>query len=185
MTTQEVRESHSSSDLYMPFTLSALFDTLMEIFGRKPERESDRVGPEPELSQKSAGIRGARVLLVEDNLINQQVAVELLQDFRWQLRDVVVEIRSLLEQDKREEMRFLAHNIKGASANLGATDLRKSAARLEEAIKVGTRSEIEARLVKFEADRGIVLETIRGFVQADPPVAFEGREQVEPGKDSR
>jgi HPt (histidine-containing phosphotransfer) domain-containing protein len=137
------------------------------------------------LSQKSAGIRGARVLLVEDNLINQQVAVELLQDFRWQLRDVVVEIRSLLEQDKREEMRFLAHNIKGASANLGATDLRKSAARLEEAIKVGTRSEIEARLVKFEADRGIVLETIRGFVQADPPVAFEGREQVEPGKDSR
>ncbi len=334
--------------LYAPFTPAVLFDTVMDSFGRKPERESVQDGPESELSQKLAGIRGARVLLVEDNLINQQVAVELLdqsglrvtvaangreairavnesefdlvlmdihmpvmdgleatkklrqderfnnlpiismsaqaserdrdeevqagmndsipkpvdpeklfavlvrwieprdrerdtliigeesdlirieeekmeeevlreempaqeedwpdqlpgldlvdglervldnrelykellQDFRGQLKDVVLEIRSLLERDEREEMRFLVHNIKGVAANLGATDLHKSAARLEEAVKVGTRSEIEARLIKFETDRGIVFETISGLKQGVQSEAVERGERLESG----
>jgi len=63
--------------LLKPVTPSTLFDTLVEIFGS--------IGHEPELSpllrvqETSHDASGTRILLVEDNELNQQVASELLQ----------------------------------------------------------------------------------------------------------
>jgi polar amino acid transport system substrate-binding protein len=64
--------------LLKPVNPSMLFDTIMQAFGREGARKL-----QPARRQKKAGedlqqIRGAHVLLVEDNEINQQVAREIL-----------------------------------------------------------------------------------------------------------
>src|SRR6185369_4357869 len=64
--------------LVKPVSASLLFDTTMGVLGRTQERAPDQ----PALPGESrvAALKGARILLVEDNDINQQVARELLQD---------------------------------------------------------------------------------------------------------
>jgi signal transduction histidine kinase/CheY-like chemotaxis protein len=64
--------------LIKPVNPSVMFNTIMEVFGkevaRAPRVQADRQ-PADDALQK---IEGARVLLVEDNEINQQVAMEIL-----------------------------------------------------------------------------------------------------------
>ena len=67
--------------LHMPVAPSRLFDALMELLAGNLQRlgaQADtRVGVTP-LALRS--VRGARILLAEDNPLNQQVASELLRD---------------------------------------------------------------------------------------------------------
>ncbi|GAB7078423.1 transporter substrate-binding domain-containing protein [Megalodesulfovibrio paquesii] len=83
----QAEQAHVDAFLIKPVKPSLLFDTIMEVFGRTPEGEpAARSGASP-LAQvkdmdgldKLATIRGARVLLAEDNEINQQIAVEMLE----------------------------------------------------------------------------------------------------------
>jgi two-component system sensor histidine kinase/response regulator len=63
--------------LLKPFTPSTLFDTLVELFGVvDPENEPSSA---PAVVGTSHDATGVRVLLVEDNEVNQQVATELLE----------------------------------------------------------------------------------------------------------
>ena len=66
--------------LSKPTNPSLLFDVIMEVFGKldgkiKPSRRYESTFDQVTLQ----GICGARILLVEDNKINQQVATELLE----------------------------------------------------------------------------------------------------------
>ncbi len=64
--------------LIKPVNASVLFNTIMDVFGKELEKR-------PEDAGKAAGasgleqIAGSRILLVEDNEINQQVAQEILE----------------------------------------------------------------------------------------------------------
>jgi signal transduction histidine kinase/CheY-like chemotaxis protein len=63
--------------LIKPVTPSMLFDSAIEVLGAGQESVRDlQAGPAPELSR----LRDARVLLVEDNELNQEVALALLED---------------------------------------------------------------------------------------------------------
>jgi two-component system sensor histidine kinase/response regulator len=65
--------------LIKPVNPSILFDAAMRVLGAEAEAVAeDSVAALP--SQSLAAIKGARVLLVEDNDFNQQVATELLAD---------------------------------------------------------------------------------------------------------
>ncbi|MBW2486559.1 MAG: response regulator, partial [Deltaproteobacteria bacterium] len=65
--------------LLKPITPSILFDTIMQAFGEAAP-EVSRVAKSKEQEARAwENIQGARVLLVEDNEINQQVAMEILQ----------------------------------------------------------------------------------------------------------
>ncbi len=65
--------------LLKPINPSILFDTIMQAFGEAVP-EVSRVAQRKEQEAKAwENIQGARVLLVEDNEINQQVAMEILQ----------------------------------------------------------------------------------------------------------
>ncbi|MDK2957688.1 MAG: two-component system, sensor histidine kinase and response regulator [Desulfovibrionales bacterium] len=61
-----------------PFNRSLLFDTIMDIFGGE-ENRARRAERAKKLSGVPANVSGARVLLAEDNEINQQVAREILE----------------------------------------------------------------------------------------------------------
>ena len=65
--------------LIKPVSPSMLFDTIMDVFGRRIQVLSNH-GEEREAKPEGfEGIRGARILLTEDNDINQQVAGETLE----------------------------------------------------------------------------------------------------------
>ncbi len=65
--------------LLKPLNPSILFDAIMEAFGRKGEEKPGAVRIETRLEKGLEAIQGAKILLVEDNVINQQVARELLE----------------------------------------------------------------------------------------------------------
>ncbi|WP_164886820.1 PAS domain-containing hybrid sensor histidine kinase/response regulator [Piscinibacter defluvii] len=75
---RQVREQHINAVLLKPITLSALGDALSTVLQRHGPRTSGQsIGKaEAKLRQLHAG---RRVLLVEDNPINQEVALELLR----------------------------------------------------------------------------------------------------------
>ncbi len=71
--------------LLKPVTPSTLFDTLLQVFGehlhtRVPQRSGEEA--ESDLHER---FRGRRVLLVEDNAINQEIARELLESVGLQV----------------------------------------------------------------------------------------------------
>jgi signal transduction histidine kinase/DNA-binding response OmpR family regulator/HPt (histidine-containing phosphotransfer) domain-containing protein/CHASE3 domain sensor protein len=77
---EEVREEAErlrlDGFLVKPVTKSMIVDTLVNLFG-DPRHEASGVSVAAE--EQTGRMRGARVLLVEDNEINQQIAVELLE----------------------------------------------------------------------------------------------------------
>ena len=65
--------------LVKPVSRSLLFDSILEAFGQVELTYSHTDTEGLEETEGLARIRGARILLVEDNLLNQQVAEELLK----------------------------------------------------------------------------------------------------------
>jgi signal transduction histidine kinase/CheY-like chemotaxis protein len=65
--------------LLKPVTQSLLFDVIVEAFGHEIESKQKRDRFESLIPEGFDVVRGARILLVEDNEINQQVATELLE----------------------------------------------------------------------------------------------------------
>ena len=63
--------------LIKPVSASVMFDTLMQVLGEGQGADAD---PRMGAAQACPALQGARVLLVEDNELNQQVARELLQE---------------------------------------------------------------------------------------------------------
>ncbi|MGV2293382.1 response regulator [Trinickia sp. YCB016] len=77
------READLMDVLVKPINASALFDTLMRLFGRWPPvegRGAEQSGSVEVADLDLNRIQGARVLLAEDNELNVQVASELLAD---------------------------------------------------------------------------------------------------------
>ncbi|MBF0421991.1 MAG: response regulator [Magnetococcales bacterium] len=68
-----------------PVTPSLVLDTIMTALGREDDRIHVRHQPAARDADAIKGILGARVLLVEDNSINQQLAVELLEEHGLQV----------------------------------------------------------------------------------------------------
>jgi len=66
--------------LIKPVNASVLLDTLMQPLEHSTQAQRRIATPAPAAHELPLAIRGARVLLVEDNELNQMVAVELLQD---------------------------------------------------------------------------------------------------------
>ena len=67
--------------LVKPVSASLLFDTMMRVIGQDPTAtRAVEALPDTTFFDALKDLRGARILLVEDNELNQQVAVELLQE---------------------------------------------------------------------------------------------------------
>ncbi|MFQ5344758.1 MAG: response regulator [Mariprofundus sp.] len=73
---EQVVEEHFDGYLVKPVTPSMLFDSIMMALGNEGEEHIDPQQTELTVDER---VRGAHLLLVEDNEINQQVACELLE----------------------------------------------------------------------------------------------------------
>ena len=73
---------HIDQFLSKPVSPSHLFDAVMAAFGQETDRKRSSYDSNQIDSETLRPIQGARMLLVEDNEINQQVASELLQQAR-------------------------------------------------------------------------------------------------------
>jgi CheY-like chemotaxis protein/HPt (histidine-containing phosphotransfer) domain-containing protein len=73
-------EANLDGFLLKPINRSTLFDSVMSAFGRAGVSDRGGVIGETTKSGPDLTLRGARVLVVEDNEINQQIALELLED---------------------------------------------------------------------------------------------------------
>ena len=73
-----VQEAGLDGLLVKPVSASSLFDTIMQVFGKAAATRRLGSGRDRE-SDLVKSIRGARLLLAEDNEINQQVALEILE----------------------------------------------------------------------------------------------------------
>ena len=85
----QARQAGLEDILIKPVTASILFDTAMRVLGVALEEKTVEAVEYFDLEEKLAGINGASVLLVEDNQLNQEVAVGLLAE-----ANVKVEIAS-------------------------------------------------------------------------------------------
>ena len=65
--------------LIKPVSQSMLFDAVMHVFGQDVERGRGVETGRDAMDDELGGIRGARILLAEDNEINQEVAREILE----------------------------------------------------------------------------------------------------------
>jgi two-component system sensor histidine kinase/response regulator len=72
---EEAERLHIDGFLLKPVTMSMLVDTLVSLFAADAE---DRAVPTRLEDLDAGGLDGLRILLVEDNEINQQIATELL-----------------------------------------------------------------------------------------------------------
>jgi signal transduction histidine kinase/CheY-like chemotaxis protein len=88
-----------SSTLSKPVTPSTLLDSCMEALGRPRPRHSRGARREEALNSQLAGLAGARILLVEDNVFNQELAQDLLSRADLEVR---------VAADGREALRMLS-----------------------------------------------------------------------------
>ena len=144
---QEADEVGIAHILMKPVSPSELLDTILVALGRK-SRAQEREH-RPDTLPADSALRGARILLVEDNEINQEVAVEILQgaglhvtianngqegvaaanegDFDAVLMDCQMPVMDGYEATRalREEARFADLPIIAMTANAMAGDREK------------------------------------------------------------
>jgi CheY-like chemotaxis protein len=76
---KQANEARLDGLLIKPVSRSVLFDAVMEAFGKEVEKRPRKELLRTQYPEGFEGVRGAKLLLVEDNEINQQVATEMLE----------------------------------------------------------------------------------------------------------
>jgi PAS domain S-box-containing protein len=74
----EVEQTQVDGFLIKPISPSMLLDATMEAMGKEVVKHKGSASIDQKYQQAIASLRGAKILLVEDNEINQEVALELL-----------------------------------------------------------------------------------------------------------
>jgi hemerythrin-like metal-binding protein len=70
---------HLDAFLTKPVTQATLFDSIMTVFGKPVAKTSRSLQKQADINADINALRGARILLVEDNVINQKVAQETIE----------------------------------------------------------------------------------------------------------
>lgn len=88
--------------LIKPVTASSLFDVAMRVFGGAESKKVYESIDVSDLEEKLDAIRGAKVLLVEDNELNQEVAIGLLSEASLKV-DIAGNGQQALDQLSRQD----------------------------------------------------------------------------------
>jgi CheY-like chemotaxis protein len=118
--------------LFKPVTQSVLFNAIMETLGSGAPQEARRLGRESAVNGSLKAISGARVLLAEDNDINQQVAREILEGAGLAVT-IADNGREAVEALEREEFDLVFMDIQMPEMDgLSATRVLRAQERFQE-----------------------------------------------------
>lgn len=77
----------------------------------------------------------------------------------------VIKIREAFESGKMDELKYLAHSLKGAAATMGADRVREACLRLEYSARDGDRTMSEKNLHVLEDEMKLVYDFMSDFIQ--------------------
>ncbi len=100
---------------------------------------------------------------------NRVLYNKLLHLFHADHAETPARIRAALAGDDMEQIRKIAHTIKGISGNIGAMDLYTAASELETSIIQKKQENIVALLADFQQSFEIVIRSIGTLKQAETP----------------
>jgi PAS domain S-box-containing protein len=98
----QAREEGLENILIKPITASILFDAAMHVIGAKIEEKAVESVDYSDLEERISIINGASVLLVEDNALNQEVAIGLLAEAKLKVEIAKNGQEALDMLDKRD-----------------------------------------------------------------------------------
>ncbi len=101
-TMRQAKKAKVNAFLMKPVKQSILLDTIMDIFGKKPDAHISEAIETKDTSTELAELNGLNVLLTEDNNINQLVASRILEEVgvKVSIASTGVEAVQLLEKNK-------------------------------------------------------------------------------------
>ncbi|MDH4316971.1 MAG: ATP-binding protein [Desulfobulbaceae bacterium] len=101
---------------------------------------------------------------------NKQLYLELLNMFSRDFSKTGEEISARIQEDSADlqDVRLLAHTIKGVAGNIGAVPLQRAAAKLEHLIKKEHRANIHDFLPVFTKELWQVIAEIKTFTEERP-----------------
>jgi len=152
-----------------PIDVKALFSSLLrfvkpgervlppEIAGKQKNEEKEAVSPLPELG----GIDTADGLARVGG--NKKLYRKILKKFRAGNEGVMEKIRAELDQNDLDQAERLVHGVKGASGNIGATELFESARILDDALKLEKTDGLDKLVEGFSSALGVALGSIAEF----------------------
>ncbi len=91
-------------------------------------------------------------------MLGERPLYRLLQKFYTDYQDIVERMKSLLEKGDIEKAKYLLHNLKGLSGNLGISSLYQVTMDFEKALKVG--DDISEPFQQFEVVVADVMKTL-------------------------
>lgn len=95
----------------------------------------------------------------------KRVLISFHARFTWTARELTI----LLEQGKHAEARLIAHSLRGVAGNLGASQVAADAARIEDAIRSGTRAELWAECAALQTSLDLVMSGLSSLQRPAAP----------------
>jgi len=77
---KDSKDNYFDAFISKPVTQSSLFEAIMAVFGKRIENFTVLQKKSKAITAKAYAIRGAHILLVEDNSINQEIAREIMEN---------------------------------------------------------------------------------------------------------
>ena len=144
-----------------PITESMIFDVVVEAFGQESTTRRTFGALEKEkVPEGFDTVRGARILLVEDNEINQKLYLKLLGRFVEQFSRFEADIQKLINENDLAGAQRMAHTLKGVAGYIGAVELQLAASDIEARLTHNTLSELPNHLSRVRPSLETVLTGI-------------------------
>ncbi|MCH2108397.1 MAG: Hpt domain-containing protein [Polyangiaceae bacterium] len=98
--------------------------------------------------------------LVEATDGDEEFIGQLLHDYVKEMQPYVARMHALCDQGSVEELSLAAHTLKGASANVGASEVSETARRLEEKLRTGSINHCNPLLEQLNRQMAEVADTL-------------------------
>ncbi len=169
-------ESGMNDHITKPICQQTLFETLLKWIPHN-KRELPETTPAAGVIEDQPNLPDLPGINTGDGLQrvggNVKSYIRLLQKFSENQAAAVSDLSTALDSSNKKKAVRLAHTLKGVSGNIGATDLQKTAAKLETAIIDEADDRIDSLLEEVGIELNRVIGLIEGFgrqeISTQPP----------------